>query len=223
MSYRTDLQVVDPQVVPAKSTRVNPIPGRNARLHNSMELLSNFMISNAKSDSGNTRSHVIPRDKRRVYQYWNAIKTDMAFAWKHRDSGLSSHEEEFVCYLPDSREIRVTTNAKMQRLNDALFRLARLIMGSESYRVQTDITKADWEDFTVEVKAIDDLIKQWFGAEGNKEDEGLYIPDSKLVGDTSPAVDDPQWARVHEPSSANPETGLPDAPDTPWPQDGAAE
>jgi len=208
----TELNVVDPAVIPGQKINVVEYHIQNYRLHQVLEQIARLFLFMLECDSNNTSSKIRPRDARRVIGQWTVAKEELVFGMEHNDLPSAIYEYGFVVNLPDGKEIQKIRNVKIKRCYTEMFNAARQILSVDSAKTQGFVAEEDHEEIMLWFNTVDACLARWIG-DGTEANTGLVCPAFEELGVVSPDVDS-DYAAIHEPSTASPLAKLPDVADT---------
>lgn len=209
---KTELNIVDPEIVGGKRIDVVSYNIRNYRLHQVVEQMSRLFLFCLECDSNNTSSKARPRDVRGIVAQWQIVKDELIFSMSHNDYPTGSHEYAFQISIIDQKEIQKVRNVKMKRIISEMFNCARVILSVDSASSQGFIAQEDAGDIMMMFKLVDDCLSRWIGDGSAIDATGLVAPAYEILGVVTPDVDG-DYAKALEPSSTVPAPKLPDTQD----------
>ncbi len=207
----TDLNLVDPQVIPGRKIDVVDYKIQNYRLHQVLEQLARLFLFLLECDSNNTSSKIRPRDARRILAQWAVAKDELTFGMEHNDMPSGVYEYGFSINLPTGKEIQRIRNVKIKRVYSEIFNSARQILSVDSAHTQGYVATDDHSEIMEWFNTVDLCLARWIG-DGSEANTGILVPAYEELGVIMPDVNN-DYASVQEPSADAPLPKLPDVPD----------
>jgi len=208
----TELNVVDPNIIPGRKIDVVEYKIQNYRLHQVLEQIARLFLFLLECDSNNTASKVRPRDARRVLAQWSVAKDELVFGMEHNDLPAANYEYGFVINLPDGKEIQKIRNVKIKRVYSEIFNAARQMLSVDSAHTQSYVAEEDHIEIMEWFDVVDACLARWIG-DGSEINTGILVPAYEELGVVSPDVDS-DYATVNEPSAETPPPTLPHVANT---------
>jgi hypothetical protein len=206
----TELNVVDPNIIPGRKIDVVEYHIQNYRLHQVLEQIARLFLFLLECDSNNTASKMRPRDARRVLAQWAVAKDEMVFGMEHNDLPAAIYEYGFSVNLPSGKEIQKIRNVKIKRVYQEIFNTARQILSVDSAHTQSFVAAEDHGEIMEWFNTVDLCLSRWIG-DGTEANTGVLVPAYEELGVVSPDVDS-DYASVGEPSADAPVPKLPSLP-----------
>jgi len=210
----TELETVEPDIIPGAVIQVIEHRIRNFRLHGLLESLARLQINILEIQSNDTSSVVAPSDVRDIWSQFNIIKDDVKFAREYNDAPTGNYQHAFVIKLISQREVQRIRNVKVKSVVKDLWVLGEVILGLDSANMTNflDLNCAAKIDRAIVV--CEASMSRWVGSGEDAENVGLYAPAFGMSGELTPDVDS-DFAQRMEPSKSRPLPQLNDVPDTP--------
>lgn len=196
---KTELNIVDPQIVDDKKIDVNDNNIRNRRIHACVEAMSRLCLFILKCDSNNTSGTVKPSDAAKIRAAWDIVKDEVDFNSQEANNDLPGSDYEFAHMIStvDQKEIRRMNNPKTQNVVAEVAKCIEHCLSVDSARTQGYTTPEDvatikqWLDF------IDRVMDRWIGKGQNMTDTGMTLPSFPGLGKIEPSLDG-DWAQKLE-------------------------
>lgn len=208
----TELNIVDPQIVPGNKINVVEFNVRNLRLHKIVQALSRCLLFCIECDSNNTSSKARPRDVRAIRAQFDIANSEIEFAENHNDFPQASHEFALKIYLIDQKEIQRIRNVKLNNIVSEIYNTCHVMLSLDSANTQGYISVEDFSDIKAMMQLCNDAMDRWVGRGADAADTGLVAPAYEILGELRPDVDG-DYCQMLEPSSGTPMPKLPDVPD----------
>lgn len=208
----TNLNIVDPQIVPGNKINVVEFQVRNLRLHKVVQALSRCLLFCLECDSNNTSSKARPRDVRAIRAQFDIAASEIAFAKAHNDFPQASHEFALKIYLIDQKEIQRIRNVKLNNIVSEIYNTCHVMLSMDSAATQGFIAEEDFTDIEQMMSLCNDAMDRWIGKGTDAADTGLIAPAYEILGELQPDIDGDYCSTI-EPSTGNPLPKLPDVPD----------
>lgn len=208
----TDLNIVDPSIIPGRKIDVVEYKIQNYRLHQVLEQIARLFLFLLECDSNNTSSKIRPRDARRILAQWAVAKDELVFGMEHNDMPSAVYEYGFTISLPTGVEIQRIRNVKIKRVYAEIFNSARQILSVDSAHTQGYVAGEDHSEIMEWFNTVDLCLARWIG-DGSEANTGILVPAYEELGVVNPDVDS-DYASVGEPSADAPLPKLPDVADT---------
>jgi hypothetical protein len=209
----TELNEVEPEVVPGAQIDVVRYRIRNFRLHGMMENLSRLLVSIIEIQSNDTSATVVPSDVRDIMSQYNIIKGDLDFAIEVNDAPVGSYQHAFVTLFLHQKEVQRVRNIKVKSVVKDLWMLGMVILGCDSAKSQNFVSNADAAKIQRALEVCAKSLARWIGSGENAESLGIEAPAFETSGTLMPDVD-ADFAEKLEPSKTIPKPMLDDVPDT---------
>jgi hypothetical protein len=211
---KTELNIVDPTIVPGNKINVVEFNIRNIRLHKVIQALSRCLLFCLECDSNNTSSKARPRDVRAIRGQFDIASSEIAFAEAHNDFPQASHEFAFKIYLIDQKEIQSIRNVKLNNIVSEIYNACHVMLSMDSANTQGFIAEEDLADIKEMMTLCNDSMDRWIGKGATPADTGLIAPAYEILGELVPDIDG-DYCSTMEPSTGIPLPKLPDVADTP--------
>lgn len=209
----TNLNVVDPGILPGRAPDVVKLEVNNYRYHQCLVSLSSTMLWLTESSSNNMKAEVTPEDVRTIIAAWLFFKLQWQFALDNNDPPGTIYEVGATVYIPSPQEIQRIPNAKIKALAYELDRLWRVMMGTDSANSGGNVGIQSQSKIVRQIQIVENVLGQLFGSGADNANVGAEAPYYREVGTFVPDVDG-DAAVVREPSPDAPNMGFPDVPDT---------
>lgn len=208
---RTEINLVDPEIMPGVKIDCVKYRVRNYRMRDTLEMASRMLLFMIECDSNNTNALAIPSDTRDIRDQWNIVKEEFDFAIKFNDFPKGSHEYAYEIAFLDGREIQRIRNVAMKTVVAEVFNAVRVIISVDSASTQGYLSTKDQEKIKRMFEIVDAKMDRWIG-KGDVGDTGRNAPAFEELGEIVPDVDG-DFAQIMEPSRAMPKPKLDDVPD----------
>lgn len=208
----TNLNEVDPDVVPGAQIDVVRYRIRNFRLHGLMESLSRLLIAIIELQSNDSSSTVVPSDVRDILTQYGICKADLEFAIEVNDAPVGSYQHAFVCLFLSQKEVQRIRNIKIKSVVKDLWMLGMVVLGCDSSKLQNFVSVHDSSKIKRALEVCEKSLNRWVGTGENAESLGVTAPAFETSGELLPDVD-ADWAEKLEPSKTIPKSMLDDVPD----------
>jgi len=209
----TNLNIVDPDIVPGAEIDVVQYRIRNFRLHGLMENLSRLLVAIVELQSNDTSSTVVPSDARDILAQFTICKEDLDFAMEVNDAPVGSYQHAFVTLFLNQKEVQRIRNIKIKSVVKDLYMFGMVVLGCDSASTQNFVSNADATKIRRAIEVADKSIARWIGTGENAESLGVDAPSFESLGQLLPDVD-ADFAQKLEPSKTIPKAMLDDVPDT---------
>ena len=209
----TELNIVDPDIVPGAQIDVVQYNIRNFRLHGMMESLSRLLVAILELQSNDSSATVVPSDVRDVMAQFKIIKDDLTFAVEVNDAPLGSYQHAFACLFLSQKEVQRIRNIKVKSVTKDLWVLGMVILGCDSAKTQNFISNPDAAKVARALEVCEKSMVRWIGTGEDADNLGLNAPAFEVTGELLPDVD-ADWAQKLEPSKTIPKSMLADVADT---------
>lgn len=207
----TNINLVDPQIVPGKVIDCVAYNVRNYRLRDSLEQAARLLLFMVECDSNNTNAVAIPSDVRVIRDQWTIIQDEFKFAVVYNDFPKGSHEYAYEIALLDGKEIQRIRNVAMKTVVAELFNALRVMVSIDSANTQGYVSTKDQEKVLRVFEIVQAKVDRWLG-DGTLADTGVNAPAFEELGEITPDVDG-DFAIIMEPSRAMPNAKLADVQD----------
>jgi hypothetical protein len=208
----TELNIVDPAIIPGNKIDVVEFNIRNLRMHKIVQALSRCLLFALECDSNNTSSKARPRDVRAIRAQFDIASSEIDFAEAHNDFPQASHEFAFKIYLIDQKEIQRIRNVKLNNVVSEIYNTCHVMLSLDSANTQGFIAEEDLLDIKEMMGLCNDAMDRWIGRGKDPADTGLVCPAFEILGELRPDVDG-DFCSMGEGSSGTPLPKLPDVPD----------
>ena len=210
----TELNIVDPDIVPGAQIDVVSHHIKNFRLHGMLESLSRLLIAIIELQSNDTSATVVPSDVRDIMAQFNICKDDLAFAVEVNDAPIGQYQLAFSILILSQTEVQRIRNIKVKSCVKDLWVLAQVILGTDSARSQNFVSNECAAKITRALEVCEKSMTRWIGTGVDADNLGLVAPPFEVTGEVLPDVDN-DWSKIMEPSKTIPVSQLADVPDTP--------
>lgn len=208
----TELNIVDPAIIPGNKINVVEFNVRNLRLHKIVQALSRCLLFCLECDSNNTSSKARPRDVRAIRSQFDIANSEIEFAEAHNDFPQASHEFALKIYLIDQKEIQKIRNVKLNNICSEIYNTCHVMLSVDSANTQGYISVEDFEDIKAMMQLCNDAMDRWIGRGADAADTGLVAPAFEILGELRPDIDG-DFCAIMEGSSGIPQPKLPDVAD----------
>jgi len=209
----TNLNIVDPEIVPGAEIDVVSYKIRNFRLHGLMENLSRLLVAIIELQSNDSSATVVPSDVRDILAQFNICKEDLDFAVEVNDAPVGSYQHAFVTLFLNQKEVQRVRNIKIKSVVKDLWMFGMVVLGCDSAKTQNFVSNSDVTKIRRAIEVADKSLTRWIGTGEDADNLGVDAPAFITTGELLPDVD-ADFARKLEPSKTIPDSMLPDAPDT---------
>lgn len=213
---KTELQIVEQPVVPGQKIQVTKLSVRNYLVHQVCEPLVQMLLGLVEADSSNSAGQASAREVRNLWKGWGLVKLEWNQAKQFRDAPHAVHEEEFYLLMPTMNEVLTVSNVKSKRLAQQLHHLVRVLIGTDSAKMQTWIGPGDIESVELLLSQAETVLTTYFGTgagdAGKGFDTGVQAPEYAF-GQLIPDIDLDEGT-MHEPGSLRPQAPVADVADT---------
>lgn len=209
---RTELEILDPEIVPGNTIRVERHRIRNFRLHMMLENISRLQISVMESHSNNTNGKVTPTDVRSILTTYENINGDLKFAIDHNDAPTGNYEEAYVILLLSPKEVQSIRNVKIKTFVKEMHFLCQTILGVDSANSPSFLDLVDHQIIERALFIAKASMDRWLGTGENAESLGEKVESFTKTGEVIPDIDE-DWAQRLEPSKSRPLPQLDDVAD----------
>jgi len=213
---KTNLEIVDPDIVGGHKIAVVENNIRNFPMHNSLEQITRLMFFCLECDSNNTNSKVLPSEVRDIRAQLQICKDEFEFAIQdeNNDAPRGSYEYAYKILIPNQKELARIRNVKMKRVMSELLEVSHLMLSIDSANTQNFIAKEDSDKISQRLALANRVLDRWIGSGANFNDVGLIAPAYEQLGKVIPDVDG-DYSQSLEPSKRMPEPRFPDVADSP--------
>ena len=209
----TNLNIVDPDIVPGAEIDVVQYRIRNFRLHGLMENLSRLLIAIVELQSNDTSSTIVPSDARDILAQFNICREDLDFAVDVNDAPVGSYQHAFVTLFLNQKEVQRVRNIKIKSVVKDLWMFGMVVLGCDSAKTQNFVSNKDAAMIRRAIEVADKSLARWIGTGEDADNLGVDAPAFVTTGELLPDVD-ADFAQKLEPSKTIPKAMLDDVVDT---------
>lgn len=212
----TNLNIVDPEIVPGAQIDVVQYRIRNFRLHGLMENLSRLLVAIVELQSNDSSATVVPSDARDILAQFTICKDDLDFAVEVNDAPVGSYQHAFVTLFLNQKEVQRVRNIKIKSVVKDLWMFGMVVLGCDSAKTQNFVSVGDVAKIRRAIEVADKSLARWIGTGEDQDNLGVEAPAFESLGELLPDVD-ADFAQKLEPSKTIPQSMLDDVADTTGP------